>query len=728
MRGWLARNAGGRNAANVRRHWLRPGTRPIDPHPPEVARARPRRYESPPPFHADRLRRDLRLPDERGRHGADARAPRRPRLHAHRGRRGRRRDPAQRVRHPRARRGARPRPPGRAGPPQAPPARRASRRDRLHGAASAREARRARALGRRPGRTRRLPPPARAAPRRRRRPACGPPPRPFRDLRRPPRRARGRRARLGHGDARLRPLLHLLHRALRARARAEPPGPRARRAGASARRGRRARGRLPRADGERLPRRGLGLRGAPPPRGRGAGHPPHPLHVAASLRHEPARHRGHGALPAGRAAAPPAGAVGLRSRARPHGPRVHGGRVRGPGRPPARARARPRALDRRDRRFPRRGRGRLRLDRGAGPPRALRLGLPLQVLAARGHARLEMGRHGARRREGAPPPAPGGAAGVDLGRDQPAPGRWRARGAGRRAGPSHRGLDGGQVAADEDRRVPGPRRARRPRAGPDRGGDLPHAHRKAGDRMTQVTEVAPDLFRISTFVPEADLTFNQFLVRDDEPLLFHTGLRKTFPVVRAAVARVIDPARVRWIGFSHFEADECGALNDWLALAPRAQAACGVVGAVVSVDDVADRPARPLSDGEVIVTGRYRWRYCRTPHVPHGWDAGLLFEETERTLLCSDLLQQNGEVEPLTTADVIGRFRDALLNYQVGAFANYLPYTPMTDGILANLAALQPKTLATMHGSTFVGDGARALGDCAAVFREVLGGERHGAA
>ncbi len=246
--------------------------------------------------------------------------------------------------------------------------------------------------------------------------------------------------------------------------------------------------------------------------------------------------------------------------------------------------------------------------------------------------------------------------------------------------------------------------------------------------MTQVTEVAPDLFRISTFVPEADLQFNQFLVRDDEPLLFHTGLRKMFPVVRDAVAKVIDPARVRWIGFSHFEADECGALNDWLACAPRAQAACGVVGAVVSVDDVADRAARPLADGEVIATGRYRFRYCRTPHVPHGWDAGLLFEETERTLLCSDILQQNGEVEPLTTADVIGRFRDALRNYQAGAFANYLPYTPMTDGILANLAALQPKTLATMHGSTFVGDGARALGDCAAVFREVLGGERHGAA
>jgi len=245
--------------------------------------------------------------------------------------------------------------------------------------------------------------------------------------------------------------------------------------------------------------------------------------------------------------------------------------------------------------------------------------------------------------------------------------------------------------------------------------------------MTQVTEIAPDLFRISTFVPEADLQFNQFVVRDDEPLLFHTGLRKMFPLVRDAVATVIDPTRVRWITFSHFEADECGALNEWLALAPRAQAACGVVGAVVSVDDVADRPARTLADGEVIATGRHRFRYCRTPHVPHGWDAGLLFEETERTLFCSDLLQQNGDVEPLTRADVVGRFRAALLNYQAGPFANYLPWTPMTDGILANLAGLGPKTLAIMHGSTFVGDGARALRDCAAVFRDVLGGRNHGA-
>jgi flavorubredoxin len=238
--------------------------------------------------------------------------------------------------------------------------------------------------------------------------------------------------------------------------------------------------------------------------------------------------------------------------------------------------------------------------------------------------------------------------------------------------------------------------------------------------MAHVTEVAPDLFRISTFVPEADLTFNQFLVRDEEPLLFHTGLRKLFPAVRDAVATVLDPRTIRWLTWSHYEADECGSLNEWLALAPRAQAACGLVAAVVSVDDVADRPARQLQPGEVLTTGRYRFRYCRTPHVPHGWDAGLLFEESERTLLCSDLLQQNGEVEPLTTSDVVGPFRAALLAYQAGPFANYLPYTPMTDAILADLAALAPKTLAIMHGSTFVGDGAAALRQCAGIFRDVF--------
>jgi len=155
--------------------------------------------------------------------------------------------------------------------------------------------------------------------------------------------------------------------------------------------------------------------------------------------------------------------------------------------------------------------------------------------------------------------------------------------------------------------------------------------------VTQITEVAPDLYRISTYIPEIDLQFSQLLVRDDEPLLFHTGLKKLFPLVRDAVASLLDPSRVRWIGFSHLEADECGALQEWQALAPTATAVCSLVGKLVSIDDcVALRPARGMTDGEFLTTGKYRFRFVQTPHVPHCWETGLLFEETNRTLLCSD--------------------------------------------------------------------------------------------
>ena len=160
--------------------------------------------------------------------------------------------------------------------------------------------------------------------------------------------------------------------------------------------------------------------------------------------------------------------------------------------------------------------------------------------------------------------------------------------------------------------------------------------------MTTIDEVAPDVFRISTYVPEANLQFGQFLVRDKEPLLFETGMKGLFPAVRDAVAKVIDPTTVRWVAFSHFESDECGSLNEWLTLAPRAQAACSLVGAVVSVDDFALRPARALADGEEFTTGKRNFRFLHTPHVPHCWEAGVLFEETEGTLFCTDLLQQNG--------------------------------------------------------------------------------------
>src|SRR6516165_212585 len=152
----------------------------------------------------------------------------------------------------------------------------------------------------------------------------------------------------------------------------------------------------------------------------------------------------------------------------------------------------------------------------------------------------------------------------------------------------------------------------------------------------RVTEIGPDLYRISTYAESYGIQFNQFLILDDEPFLMHTGFKAMFAATRDAVAKVLDPARLRWIGFSHFESDECGALNEWLAAAPVAQAVCSVVGTMVNLADFAARPARALADGEVLPTGRRRLRFLATPHVPHGWDAGLFFEESERTLLCSD--------------------------------------------------------------------------------------------
>jgi len=241
--------------------------------------------------------------------------------------------------------------------------------------------------------------------------------------------------------------------------------------------------------------------------------------------------------------------------------------------------------------------------------------------------------------------------------------------------------------------------------------------------MTRITEIAPDLYQISTFVPESNLQFNQFLIRDEQPLLFHTGMKGLFPVVRDAVATLLAPSQIRWIGFSHFEADECGALTVWQTLAPSATGVCSLVAKVVSVDDVvALRPTQALADGEQFSTGTYRFRFLQTPNVPHCWDAGLLFEETQGTLLCSDLFHQNGDVEPSTSADVVGRFKQMLVDYQQGPLANYLPYTPHTEPTLQRLAALKPRTLATMHGSTFIGDGERAIADLAQAMKDVLAG------
>jgi flavorubredoxin len=236
----------------------------------------------------------------------------------------------------------------------------------------------------------------------------------------------------------------------------------------------------------------------------------------------------------------------------------------------------------------------------------------------------------------------------------------------------------------------------------------------------RVTEIAQDQYLISLYVPEFNLRFNHFLIKDEEPLLFHTGMKQMFPVLREGVARVTDPARIRWISFSHYEADECGALNEWLQIAPHATALCGLVGALVSVNDLAIRPARVMAHDEVLTIGRSRLRFRQTPHVPHNWEAGLLFEEVSRTLLCSDLLSHEGDVEPLTEADIVGRARQSLIEGQKGPFANAYPYTALTGPILRGLAELEPTQLALMHGSVFVGDGRRVLHDWASVMREVL--------
>jgi len=242
--------------------------------------------------------------------------------------------------------------------------------------------------------------------------------------------------------------------------------------------------------------------------------------------------------------------------------------------------------------------------------------------------------------------------------------------------------------------------------------------------MAVTTEIAPNLYRISVFAPWGNLQFKHFLVKDEEPLLFHTGLRRMHEEIREAVARLINLAELRYISFSHFESDECGSLNEWLSLVPRAQVVCGQLAAMVSVNDFIGREARAVADGEVITTGKYRFRYCQTPHLPHGWDAGVLFEETQKTLLCSDLFHQSGDVEPLTSADVVGRSQQAMKEYQAGILADYVPYTPLTAQNLKKLAALKPKTLAVMHGSSFTGDCAQALDDLHMAFKDEFGRPR----
>ena len=229
---------------------------------------------------------------------------------------------------------------------------------------------------------------------------------------------------------------------------------------------------------------------------------------------------------------------------------------------------------------------------------------------------------------------------------------------------------------------------------------------------TNVEEVAEGIYRINTpvVIPGgAGFSFNQYLISDADPVLFHTGPRKMFPLVRDAVASVLPVDRLRYIALSHVEADECGSLNEWLAVAPRALPLCGSVAAMVSIEDLADRRPRALTDGETLSLGTHAVRWFDTPHLPHAWECGFLAEERTRTLLCGDLFTQGGsDLPPLTTSDILGpseTFRHEM---------DYYSHTKHGRAMLERLASTHPTTLACMHGSAWRGDGAsllRALAD-----------------
>lgn len=228
---------------------------------------------------------------------------------------------------------------------------------------------------------------------------------------------------------------------------------------------------------------------------------------------------------------------------------------------------------------------------------------------------------------------------------------------------------------------------------------------------TTLDEIADGIYRLSTFVPEvappAGFSFNQFLIAGDEPLLFHTGPRGAFPLVAEAVARVLPVESLRWITFGHVESDECGSMNMWLAAAPHAEVAHGALGCDVSLNDLCDRPPRALADGEVIDLGGKRVRHIDTPHVPHGWEARVLFEETTGTLLCGDLFSQLGGRTALTTDDLVEPAMAAEDMFRSSSM------TPATATIMRQLGDLAPSTLAIMHGTSFSGDGGKALYDLA---------------
>ena len=234
---------------------------------------------------------------------------------------------------------------------------------------------------------------------------------------------------------------------------------------------------------------------------------------------------------------------------------------------------------------------------------------------------------------------------------------------------------------------------------------------------TKVDEIAERIYRLSTFLPTvgpSGFTFNQFLVDAAEPLLFHCGQRALFPSVSQAAARVLDLRRLRWIAFSHIEADECGALDEWLAAAPHATVTHGAIGCAIWLNDQAPRPPRALADGEVLDLGDRRVRRLDTPHVPHCWDAGLLYEETTATLFTSDLFTHVGNPAALTDGDILGPAVEAEKRF------GYTALTPATGTTIRRLARLAPRTLAVMHGSSYSGEAAPLLESLASVYDDLL--------
>jgi flavorubredoxin len=224
---------------------------------------------------------------------------------------------------------------------------------------------------------------------------------------------------------------------------------------------------------------------------------------------------------------------------------------------------------------------------------------------------------------------------------------------------------------------------------------------------TRVSEIAAGVYRLSTFVeavaPPAGFTFNQFLIDADEPMLFHCGHRQMFPLISAAVAKVMPLERLRWISFGHVEADECGSMNLWLGAAPEARIVHGQLGCEISIGDLADRPPHGLADDEVLDIGGRRMRWLGTPHVPHGWEAGCFYEETAGTLFCGDLFTHVGDGPALTGEDILG----AAIAAEQGFHA--MTMAPGTSAALQRMAALKPRKLALMHGSSFEGDGSAPL-------------------